>query len=478
MSLSNRMFKGALWTAADRFSTQILQFVLGIILARILSPTEYGTYSILLVFTAISQVFINSGFAAALIHKQDRNQNDISTVFVFNTIVSILCYIMIWFASPFIAEFYKIVELESLIKALGVTLVINAMFVVPSTLLRIKLDFKSFTIINFIANLFAGTIAIYYAYNGYGVWSLIIQAIVRSIITLFLTWYLAKWLPKWIFHKDSFKTLFKYGSNLLVSSLLNRVVSDFSSLYIGKLLSAQSLGYYNRGTQFSDFAFVSLNSILTGVLFPGLATVQHNRVLLTSHLKKIIKLASFITVPVFFGLATLAKPLVLFLLTDKWIDAVPIMQIMCIGRLITIVCGINTSMLTIIGRTDLLLRQQYLALSIRIIGIVLAIKYGIIWVAISEVTSTAIHFFINSYFPGKLLSYGAYEQIKDNFKFYINGIIMTIIVYVIIVMINENIFKLIIGSITGTLIYILLSKWNSKDEIAFIRIKVLGLLKK
>lgn len=454
MSLGTKMFHSMIWSAIGRLSVQAIQFILGIILARILTPEEYGLLGIIIVFVAISHVFIDSGFTKALVQRQNRTEVDISTVFLFNIVISIVCYLIIWLASPFIADFYEIPSLSLLLRVLALELLLGALFAVPGTLLTIELDFKSLTKVNFVATLISGLVAIYLAYNDYGVWALVFQGLIRSLIMGVMMWIKLKWIPIWVFSVNSFKTLFAFGSKLLISSLLSSIVNNFYNLFIAKIISTKDLGYYSRGSQFPSIFSDIIGSVLDSVLLPVLAKVQDQRELLVTYTKNIIISTALISVPIFFGLAILAEPLVKVLLTDKWLPAVPVLQIICFARLITNISGINVNLLYVIGRTDLALRQQYVKLGIRLVLIIAALKFGIIFIALAELISTAVHFFINTYYPGKIMNYGAFRQIKDMRLILLAGFIMTIGIYIVLNIIENDLLKLIIIPITGAIIYI------------------------
>lgn len=468
MDLGNKMFGAMAWSGIERLLLQAIQFLLGIILARILSPNEYGTMAILMVFIVLSQVFIDSGFTKALTQKINRNENDKSTVLIFNVFISLLCYLLIWFTSPFIADFYEIPELISYFKVIGLSLIINALYTVPNTLFTIKLDFKSITVINFVSVIFSGILAIYLAYHGFGVWSLVYQVLVRSTLTCLLTWFLLKWIPNFKFSKESFIELFQYGSKLLASSLLAQLFSNLNSLLIGKYIGAKDLGYYSRGTQFSDALYNTFSPAINGVLLPGLAPLQNNREVLIRHTRRIIKTTTLITLPFFLILTVLAEPIILVLLTDKWAPAIPIMQIFSIARLITVVGGVNINLLYIIGRTDLVLRQQYVCIVIRVGLVLMAIPYGVVMVAIAELVSSFIHFFINAYFPGKLMGYGGISQLKDVFKIVICGLIMAIPLFFISNLFENLLIGLMVSTTTSFILYVATVKFLKIEELAFI----------
>lgn len=472
------MIKGMIWSMLERVSVQSVQFVLGIILARILSPTEYGTIGLLTVIIAFMQVFVDSGFSKALIQKQDRTQTDISTVFFFNVIISVICYILLWFAAPFIAEFYESEFLIDLMRVISLSLIFGALFSIPTTLFTIKFDFKSIARTNLIATFLSGILAVWMAYEGYGVWALVIQTLLKSILTVFIMWFQIKWKPTFVFSKTSFQSLFSYGSKLLLSSILNMSVNNFSNLFIAKVATVKDLGFYTRGTQFADIIFTTFSSVLDSVLLPSLASIQKEREKLVHLTRLTIKSTALIVTPIFFGLASIAEPLIKVLLTDKWLMAVPIMQILCIARLVTIISGINVNILYAIGRTDLALNQQYVKLLIRIVFLVIAINHGIIYLALAELISTLIHFFINTYYPSKILNYGPLQQIKDMVPILFSSFLMVVGMYISMFFIENDFLKLIICFFVSIPLYLVLIFAFKVPEAFFFLGKIKTIFKK
>lgn len=478
MGLGDKMFKGMAWSAVERLSIQGIQFVIQIALARILTPSEYGIVGILYVFIAVSMVFIDSGFTKALIQKKNRTENDISTVFLFNVAISLVAYGILFIIAPVIAKFYQITELTWLLRVLSISLVINALFTVPITLYTIKLDFKSLTKINFIAAILSGSIAYYMALEGYGVWALVGLTISRSIAIFILTWLLSEWKPNWVFSKSSLKELFSFGSNLLVSSLINVIVNKTYELVIPKNNSIQDLGYYTRGTQFTDSIFSIINGIFERVLLPGLTEVQDKLDILVSHTRNIIRAASLVIIPIFLLLAAVAKPLVIVLLTEKWLPIVPIIQIFCLARMITIISGINVNILYVIGRTDLALKQQYIKILVRVLFLLFALKHGILYIALAELASTIVHFFINTYHPGKIMSYGSISQIKDIKWILFSGFCMSVATFYSISIIDSNLLKLCLAPLVALPCYVILIRFFKIQEFSMIVTKFRQILKK
>lgn len=465
MGLGNKIFNGLVWSAIEKLAIQLIQFVIGIILARILTPEEYGIIGLLLVFIAISKVFIDSGFTQALVQKQNRTDADISSVFLTNIGISLLCYILLFVAAPFVANYYDIEVLSPLLRVLALSLIINSFFAVPSTLLTIQMDFKTLTKVTLTSTIVSGTIAIWMAYNGYGVWSLAWQAVIRAVVVTTMVWFFVSWRPKLLFSKKSIGQLFKFGSNLLVGSLLNTAVNNFYALFIAKVISAKDLGYYTRGTQFSDVVFSFVNTSMNRVLFPGLAAVQDDLPKLVLHTKGIIKSVSVVIIPVFLFLTVMAKPIILLLLTDKWLPAVPIMQFLCVARLITIISGINVNLLKVIGRSDLMLRQQYVKIIIRVGLFFVFLKHGIVYIALGELLSTAIHFFINTYYPGKIMKYGALKQLKDISTIGLIGGLMSLPLVVLHFYVVNNYILLAMAIVIATGTYVLLIRWFGVKEL-------------
>ncbi|WP_298488382.1 lipopolysaccharide biosynthesis protein [uncultured Maribacter sp.] len=453
MKLGDKIFSGAIWSLVERLSTQIVQFVLGIFLARLLSPKDFGLIGLLIVFITISQVFVDSGFTKALIQKKDRNKNDISTVFIFNLIISIVCYIILWFIAPFIADFYETPILISLLRVLSISLVINAIFTVPATLVTIDLNFKLFAKANLIAVIISGLTAIYLAYNDFGVWSLVYQTLIKATIIGILLLFWTKWKPLLFFSKTSFKKLFSYGSKLLLGSLMNTTVSNVASLFIAKIISTKELGYYAQGTQFTDLIFKTVNAVVDKVLLPSLSQIQDQKEVLIKYSKNIIKMVSIFITPIFFILIIIAEPLIKVLLTEKWLPVVPIMQLFALARLITIICGINVNLLYVLGRTDLALKQQFYKIPIRLALLAASIKFGIIYVALAELIATTIHYFYDSYYPGKIMQYGAKSQIKDLSKIFFINILIGIISFIIMSYIPSSILKMLVTPIIYVTLY-------------------------
>ena len=317
-SLRNKTVNGVFWSSVDRFSTQGIQFVFNILIARILLPEDYGVVAMLNIFLAVCRTFIDSGFSTALIRKIDRTETDFCTVFYFNIAVSVFFYLLLWVASPYIAGFYDIPLLEDITKVVSLTLVLSSLSGVHRAKLSIEIDFKSRAYISVFVALLTGGLGLWMANNGYGVWALVIQSVVSSLLTSILLWLTVRWIPKLIFSWKSFREMFSFGSRLLASSLLDTVYNNVYTLVIGKFFSASSLGVYSKADGLAQFPSSNITGVLQGVTFPVLSSIQNEDDRLASAYKRFLRLSAFVVFPLMIGLAAVADPFIRLLLTDKW----------------------------------------------------------------------------------------------------------------------------------------------------------------
>jgi teichuronic acid exporter len=464
------------WNAIEKFGNQALQFIIGIVLARILSPNDYGLVGILLVFIAVSQIFVDSGFTKALIQRNDKSKNDLSTAFTFNLGIALFIYLILWFSAPLIAHFYNEILLINLLRTLSIILIINALFTIPNTILTIDLEFRSIAIINSISVFISGAVSIYLAFMGYGVWSLVIQYLLRALINLIFYSIKSKWDYQLHFSITSFKRLFSFGSNLLISSLLNVVVDKFSSLFIAKAISTRELGFYTRGIQFPDIAIGTLGSVLDTVLLPTLAKTKDQKIF-KLQLERIINLLTLLTLPITIVLVVLSKSIIVFLLTEKWLPVVPIMQLFCISRFFTNLISVNVNILYVLNKTHLALKQNYIKIVIRVGLILVALPYGIIYIAAAEAVSGFIHFLINTYYPGKIINFGLKSQLRILLPYLLIGIVLFILLTALNNIITYDFLNILLVSISGFFIYTILLYVFKKKDLLLIKDLIINLTK-
>ena len=411
--LKNKAIKGVIWSFIEQFSGQIIQFVISIILARILLPSDYGLIGMLAFFMAISQVFIDGGFGSALIQKKNRNENDLSTVFYINIGMSLACYIILFLCAPLISDFYSQPQLVPIIRIYSLTLVIGSISGINNTLLVINVDFKTKSKVSILSSVISGIIGIGFAYLGYGVWALIIQAISSSIISVILNFYFVRWYPKLIFSKVSFKALFSYGSKLLISSIIASAYTNIYSLVIGKQFSPAILGYYSRAQGFTTLVSNNINSIISRVSFPILSNIQDDDTILKNVYYKYIQMSSFVIFPCVLLLCGIAKPLVLILLTDKWTPVISLLHIICFSYLWNGIIDINLNLLKVKGRTDLVLRLEIIKKVIAVSILVISILFDNIYaICLGSVIYGFIALYLNTIYTKKLLNFSFLQQCK------------------------------------------------------------------
>lgn len=453
-SLKATASKGMLWSAIDKFAVQIAQFIIGIVLARVLLPEDFGLIGMLSIFLTLSNVFITSGMGSGLVQKQDRSDVDFSTVFVFNFVTSLFIYLGLFFLAPFIADFYNQPILTSLTRILGLTLIINSLAIVQSSKLTIAMDFKSLAKVNVIAIIFGSSAGLIAAFMGLGVWSLVIQSLLTAITTVTLLWFFSNWKPSLTFSKNSFKTLYGYGSKLLLSGIYAQSLNNVYNITIGKFYPAASLGHYTRAKGFADLSAGTISSILQQVAFPILSSVQDDTTRMVSIYSRLIKMAAFLIFPVITLLSLLSEPLVLVLLTDKWAPVIPLMQWMVFARIFYPISVINMSILNAVGRSDLFLKVDLSKFPLTVIVLLVTIPLGVKAMVIGHVISSGISFFINAYLPGKLYGYGGLKQLKDMVPVIIATCIMALFVFVTVSLLENLYLKLFIGGLVGGVIYL------------------------
>lgn len=460
MSLKQKTFKGVIWSAVERLSTQGMQFLFGILLARLLTPNDYGMIAMLTIFIAVSQTFIDSGFGNALIRKPDRNESDKATAFFFNMFMSVACYGIIFLAAPFVSSFYNMPELTDILRVLAIILIIQAFGYIQKLNLTIDLNFKTLAKITFTGTIVGGTAGLICAYKGLGVWSLVVQQMTTTTTRTFLFWLLVRWRPKCFFSKTSFKNMFGFGSKLLVSGLINTLYENIYDLIIGKVFSAATLGNYTRAAHLSNFPSSNITGIFQRVTFPVLSKIQDDHEKLRKGYLKFLNLATLIIFPLMIGLATLAKPFILLVLSEKWIDAILILQIICFAQMWYPVHAINLNVLQVMGRSDLFLKLEIIKKIAGIIILCVTLPYGIIVMCFGQWVSTCFALVVNTYYSGKLLNAGLLIQLKMYVPTLLNSLVMGAICLGTIKLLPEQEYGLQLAlGITVGAVYYAVSNW-------------------
>ena len=397
----------------DQVSNQGITFLVSLVLARLLSPDEYGLIGIITIFISVFNIFIISGFNAALIRKKNANDRDFNTVFWFNMAVSVVLFGVLWLIAPSIADFFERVELTALIRTMGVLLLINAFALIQTTILTKQIDFKKQTKVSLIASISSGTIGIGMALCGLGVWSLVGQQISRQGFNSLFLWIWSKWRPRLEFSATSFKELWGFGWKLLVSGLLNTIWGEMYQVIVGKFYAPATLGQYARAQQFAGIFSSNLTTIVQRVSYPVLSSIQDDRERLKEAYRKVIKSTMLVTFICMLMLAAIAKPMVLVLIGEKWLPCVVFLQLICFSMMLYPLHALNLNMLEVQGRSDLFLKLEIIKKVIAVGPISLGIFYSIYAMVIASVFVGFISYYLNAYYSGPFLHYGIRHQIRD-----------------------------------------------------------------
>ena len=471
--LKTKALSGFIWAFVDAVGYQGIQFVVLIILARILQPAEFGLIAMLTVFISLGQVFLDSGFATALIQKKKTNHIDENSVFYFNIICGLVLFIFLWFTAPWISRFYNEPSLILLTRVLSFTFIVDSFGILHYTLMKRSINFKRLAKISVIASSFSGVIAILMAYNDYGVWSLVGYTAVNKLSRVILYWLYNSWRPRFIFSFNSLRSMFNYGINILFVSLLQTLFNNIYLLVIGKLFTPADLGFYSRANSLQKIPVQNISGILSRVTFPIFSRIQDEKHKLKRGLKKTISSAAFITFPLMIGMYVSAKPLVIVLLTSKWLPLVPYLELLCFIGLIYPLNAINLNVLKSIGKSKLLLNLEIFHKVLIVFAIIITYQSGIENMIIGQIAVYLLGYICNLYFVGQSLNYRVLEQIKDIYLVFILSVVMGVFIHSITLINIYNMYLLLfIEIILGALSYFLLC-YIFKDSIFFESIEYL-----
>lgn len=468
-SLKSKTVKGVIWSSVERFSVQTVQFLVMLVIARILSPKDFGMVGMLAVFIAVAQSLIDSGFSQALIRKQDRTEADNSTVFYFNIVVSILLYVLLYAIAPWVADFYEEPQLCLLMRVLCVVVIINSFAVVQRAIYTATINFKTQAKASFIAALLSGVVGIYMAMTGYGVWALVWQQLLNAGINTLLLWVWAKWHPHLQYSWQSFRNLFVFGSKLMVSGLLDTLYHNMYVLVIGKVFSAVSLGYYTQADRFTKFPSSNITGILQRVTYPVLCTLQDDDEKLRNDYRQLLRLSAFIIFPLMCGLAGVAYPLVELILGEKWQFSATLLIPLCFSMMWYPVHSINLNLLQVKGRSDLFLRLEIIKKVIGVLVLVCVIPFGLLTMCYSTIVTSLIALIINTHYTGRLIQIGFMTQMKDLSRTLVLSLLMFTIVYGITLLFDNVILQLVVGTLSGVTFFFCMSRLFKFKELSYLK---------
>ena len=456
-NLKSTAVKGVFWTMVENYSNQIVQFAIYIILARLLTPSEYGLIGMLAIFMGISSVFIDGGLSSALIQCKKRTPSDFSTVFIINVIIAVLFYTILALSAPWIAKFYNQSILCPILRIYGLSLIISSLGSTSRAKLVIKLDFKKTTKITLCSSVISGILGISCAYAGMGVWALVVQLLSSAIFNVLMTFYFVRWIPKDGFSKTSFHKLFSFSSKLFAATLISNIYDNITGAVIGKEFNAAALGYYTRAYNFNTLVNSAVTNVLGRVSYPLLSQIQDQKERLTTIYKKYIQMSAFLTFPLLMLLCGIAKPLILFLLTDKWEQSILMLQILAIGFMTDGVIISNLNLIKVTGRSDFVLKLEVIkkTIAFSILGISIMLD-SVIAICVGKMIYGYVALYLNSHYTKKLLGYGFIDQIKDYWMYYVASALIMLIGLFISHFINKSLLALAIAIpvCLGTYIFI------------------------
>ena len=456
-SLKKDTTKGVFWSLIERFGTQGVQFLVMLVMARLLSPNDYGVVGMLVVFVSIAQAFVDGGFSQALIRKKDRTEVDNSTVFYFNIVVSVLIYLIFYLFAPFVSKFYNMPTLTPFMRVICLSIIINAFGVVQRALFNANIEFKAQAKASLIAIVISGVIGISLAFRGFGPWALVWQQLSNLVVNTLFLWIYSEWRPILAYSWKSFNELFSFGSKLLATSLLNAIYDNIQTIVIGKLYAAKSLGLYSRATHFADLPSQQFTSVFMRVTFPVLCKVQDDLDRLTSVYRRMLRVSAYIVFPLLIGMAAVAHPMIEVFLGKQWIECAYMLQIICFAKMWYPIHAINLDILQVSGRSDLFLKIEIYKKIVSLTLLALSAPFGIIAMCYSNLLSSLICLYINTYYSSKILGISLQSQLKDLFPTISLAIVMFAIVQIIIFFISNVFAQLIVGIIVGVVVYVSLS---------------------
>ena len=451
----SKISKGFLWSGVEHFSVQGISFILSIIIARIVSPSSFGLIVMIQVFLSFSQVFIDGGFATALIQKKDRTDVDYYTVFLFNMVVAICLYVAFFFAAPLIAYFYEEPQLTTLTRIVSLNLILSSLSIVQRAKLTIELDFKTQTKAGLIAVIISGLSGVICAYIGLEVWALVIQGLVSQFIISILLIRFTHWTPKLLFSTDSFKKMFSYGSKLMASNLITNIYINLANLIIGKKYTSVDLAYYNRGFTVSQFPSTNIAEIVNRIIFPVLTQLQDDRKKMIESYTKYLHLSNYIILPLMMLLIVLAHPLIEVVLTEKWLPTVPYIQIFSLNFMLYAVMQQTGNPVAAIGHSDILLKFQIVKRILSFAILIITIRISVTALCWGIFVSSVLEVIINMYVLKRELGIGFLNQVKPQIDVVLLVLLEGIFVYALTMIVENSYLQLTIGGTLGILVYLI-----------------------
>ena len=459
------------WKLGEKFITEIVAFIVSIIIARLLGPEAYGVVALVIVFISVSQIFVDGGFNSALIQKKNADDKDFSSVFYFSLGFSFLLYIFLFITAPYISDFYgsKYDDLTLVFRVLGVMIIIKAINAVQTAYVQKKMMFKNFFYANLVGSVISGIIGIVMAYIGFGIWALVCQQLSSIFINTFTLYYITRKRPILCFSIERLKSLLNFGSKVFASNLLIAIYKDLRSIVIGKIYSATDLALFNRGTHYPNLLVNNINTSLGAVLYPKMSLVQDDIEKIKYYLRKSLRMSSFVLVPALCCLATVAEPLIRVMLTDKWIDCVPYLQILCFVNMFQPLSNINNQAIRASGRSGFILRIELVKKTIELITLLMVMRISVIAIVVNMLVMSASLNFLFIRPNSKYFGYSFTQQMRDIAPGFVFGGIMMSIVYPINFIDITDSAKIVLEVICCFVLYVMMAKLSKNEEYMYIK---------
>lgn len=470
-NLKQKTKKALYWKFAEQFSNYGVTFIVGIFMARLLSPSDYGITALPAVFMAIAAAFVEAGFTSALIRKPEIDDDDLTTTFIYSTIVGILCYVLLFISSPWIADFYNTPVLKSLMRVTALSFIFYPIGVPQTILLKRKLDFKTPAKITVSVRILSGAVGLTMAYIGYGVWALVISTLFSSVADTILKFIFVRWLPRGKWSRESFSYLWNYGNKMMASGLLTTVYNNITPIIVGKFYSTSDLGIYNRAHGYALLPSQQIHSVVMEVSFPVLSKIQDDTEKLLATYRRMINTSTFVIFPIMMLLAALARPVIIVMITEKWADCIILLQLLCFALMWYPVHGINLNMLMVKGRSDLFLKLEIIKKVLGITVMCCSLPFGLVAFCSAQIASSVLSVYINTWYTGKFYDFGFLKQMKDILPTIILGLIMFVCVTFFIQLIDNMLLQIILGGLLGVTIYLggaFLFKYKQIDDVKYL----------
>lgn len=469
-TLKQQTKRGLYWSFFNQFANYGMNFCVGIVMARLLSPSDYGITALPAVFMAVAGIFQNGGFGDALVRKTNLKDEDLSTAFYYSLMMGVTLYLALFFTAPLIADFYNTSVLVPLLRVTALSFLWGPMNTAQTIILKRNLDFKTPTKISLTTRVFSAIVGIVLAYIGYGLWALVVSGVLSSLLTMILNWFAVKWLPKSGWSKESFKYLWGYGNKIMLSWGISAIYDNIAPIFVAKYYSPADLGLYNRAQGYAAMPSQQVTGVIQSVTFPVLSKMQNDDQALANNYRRMLRTTAFIVFPLMMMLSALARPLVITLITVKWEACIILLQIICFSMMWYPIHSINLNLLMVKGRSDLFLRLEVIKKVIGVSILVFTLPHGLIIFCTGNILSSMISLIINTYYTGKLINVGYFKQMGDLLPIFALSLALFGTIHLSNYFIDNMYFQILIGGILGGTVYLggaLLLKFKELEDVKY-----------